>query len=169
LPTNKKKHLNSFDQLYSENYQKVFRVALKISGNADNASDIVQEVFLSLFDKLQNGSEINYPGTWLYKVTVNKCCDGLRKQKRFVALEVAANNEFNDEAVETQETRHIIEKALCELHPRERAIMVLYSEGLSYKEISEASGVKFQSVGKTISRILEKLEKKLKGLHDDLY
>ncbi len=161
--------MNSFDKLYSENYHKVYRVALKISGNAENAMDIVQEVFLSLFDKLQNGSEIIYPGTWLYKVTVNKCYDGLRKQKRFVALEIASNSEFQEEGVEIQETRQIVEKALFELHPRERVLMVLYSEGLSYKEISEASGVKLQSVGKTISRILEKLERKLKRLNDDMY
>lgn len=161
--------MNSFDKLYSENYHKVYRVALKMSGNAENAMDIVQEVFLSLFDKLQSGGEINFPGTWLYKVTVNKCYDGLRKQKHFVALEIAANKEFQDEAVDAQETRQIVEKALLELHPRERVIMVLYSEGLTYREISEASGVKFQSVGKTISRILEKLEKKLKRLNDDLY
>ncbi len=161
--------MNSFDKLYYENYHKVYRVALKMSGNAQNAMDIVQEVFLSLFDKLENGGEIIYPGTWLYKVTVNKCCDGLRKQMRFATLDVAAGNEFHEVTIEKQETRQIIEKALFELHPRERVIMVLYSEGFSYKEISEASGVKFQSVGKTISRILEKLEKKLKGLNNDLY
>lgn len=161
--------MNSFEKLYSENYQKIYRVAVKMSGNTDNAMDIVQEVFMSLFDKIQSGCEILYPGTWLYKVTVNKCFDGLRKQKSFVALEKAANYVFHEETLEKQETRQIVEKTLLTLPHRERVIMVLYSEGFSYKEISEVSGIKFQSVGKTISRILEKLEKKLKTVNNDLY
>lgn len=161
--------MNSFDKLYSENYQKVYRVALKMSGDTENALDIVQEVFISLFDSMQNGIEILYPATWLYRVAVNKSCDSLRKKKRFEPLEIVINRGIHDEPIEKKELKEKVEKALLDLRPRERILMVLYSEGLSYREISEVSGVKLQSVGKTISRILLKLERKLKCLDHELY
>lgn len=145
------------------------RVALKITGNVDNASDIVQEVFVCLFDSLQHGRAIHFPSTWLYKATINKCCDHLRKQKRFEPIESAKNTETHDKPIEINEITAIVQKALLQLKPHERVVLSLYSEGLSYKEIADASGVKFTSMGKTISRLLEKLEKELKSLHYELY
>jgi len=46
---------------------------------------------------------------------------------------------------------------------------VLYSEGLSYREISDATGIKSSSIGKTLSRTLEKLEKELINQKYELY
>ena len=48
-------------------------------------------------------------------------------------------------------------------------LVVLYSEGLSYKEIAKASGVRFSSIGKMLSRILKKLETELKSHRYDLF
>ena len=56
----------------------------------------------------------------------------------------------------------MVQAALSSLNPHERALMVLYSEGMSYKEIAESTGMRFSSVGKTLSRTLEKLENELK-------
>lgn len=161
--------MNSFDHLYASHYRKMFRLALKISGSSDNASDIVQEVFISLFDNLRNGNQILYPGTWLYKTTLNKCCDYLRKQKKFTPAEYIADEEMEEVTFEADEKTGIIKQALMQLTDKERTIMKLYSEGLSYREISKLSGIKMTSVGKTISRILDKMEKKLKRCGYEMY
>lgn len=161
--------MNSFDHLYDLHYRKIYRVALKISGNSDNASDIVQEVFISLFDNLRNGNQILYPGTWLYRTTVNKCCDYLRKQKKVAPAEWITEEETEEASIEAGEKITIIKQALMQLPDKERIIMTLYSEGLSYREISKASGIKLTSVGKTISRILDKMEKTLKRCGYEMY
>lgn len=161
--------MNRFEEIYNENYFRIFRVAQKMVGNRDNASDIVQEVFIYLFDRLENGIEILHLNTWLYRATINKSIDCLRKQKRFQPIESLKESIIDEELIERQETTAIVNKAISKLKPHEKIIVVLYSEGLSYKEIAEASGVKFSSIGKTLSRALEKLEIELKDQHYELY
>ena len=72
------------------------------------------------------------------------------------------NNDFSAEKV-------ALNKALDRLKPDERFLVVLYSEGLSYKEMAEVTEIKFSSIGKTLSRILKKIEIELKSQCDELY
>ena len=146
----------------------MFRVARKMVGDSDVAADIVQDVFISLFDKLDTGIVILHLNSWLYRATLNKCVDDARRQKRFRTIESLKDYRI-EEPADNQETAAIINQALSRLKPNEKSIVVLYSEGLSYKEIAEAAGVRFSSVGKTLQRTLEKLGEELKDQHDELY
>jgi len=147
----------------------MFRIAKKMVGNGDVASDIVQDVFIYLFDKLNTGSVILHLNSWLYRATINKCIDDLRKQKRFQTIESLKDAKTEEETANNQETAAIINRALSKLKPKEKSTVVLYSEGLSYKEIAETTGIKLSSIGKTLQRTLEKLEKELKDQHYELY
>ena len=161
--------LNTFDEIYADNYKTMFRVAKKMVGNYDDASDIVQEVFIYLFDKLNNGNQILHPKSWLYRATTNKCYDNLRRQKRFQSIEILSDHKNEDENIATQEMKAAINFMLSKLNPQEKVLAVLYSEGLSYKELSETTGIKFTSIGKMLSRALKKLEKEFKYQHYELY
>ena len=158
-----------FDQIYADHYRTMFRVANKMVGNTDDASDIVQEVFIYLFDKLNNGSEVLHPKSWLYRATSNKCYDQLRKQIRFQNLDGLADLKNEDDIIETEEMKAAINFVLSKLSPKEKILAVLYSEGLTYKELAEATGIRFTSVGKMLSRTLQKLEKEFKNQHYELY
>lgn len=147
----------------------MFRVAQKMVGNTGYVPDIVQEVFVSLFDKLNNGTVILCPGTWLYRATLNKCIDCLRRQKRFQPIESLKDRVVDDELLEQQETAALISRAVSKLKPQERMLVVLYSEGLSYKEIAGATGIRFSSVGKMLSRSLVKLGNELKNQRYELF
>ena len=147
----------------------MFRVAKKMLGDGDNASDIVQEVFISLHDKLNEGTVILFPNSWLYKVTINKCFDHSKRQKRFQSIDSIKDCKIDEELHETQDSIRLINAALGRLKPQEKVLAVLYSEGLSYKEISVATGIRFSSIGKTLSRTLEKLEIELKNQGYELY
>ena len=59
--------------------------------------------------------------------------------------------------------RKMIQQALSQLPPKERQLAVLYSEGFSYKEMSEIVDIRFSSVGKTLSRVINKLYDILKS------
>jgi len=161
--------LNTFDEIYADNYKTMFRVAKKMVGNCDDASDIVQDVFIYLFDKLNRGSQVHHPKSWLYRATTNKCYDNLRRQTRFQTLETLCDLKNEDENMETQEMKAAINFVLSKLNPQEKVLAVLYSEGLSYKELAETTGIKFTSIGKMLSRTLKKLEREFKDQHYELY
>lgn len=161
--------MNSFEEIYSEYYSRMFRVAQKMLVDKESAADIVQDVFVCLFDKLGHGSVILYPHSWLYRATTNKCIDFLRRKKKFRSIEEVKESRIDEGKAEEPEVIDAISKAISKLKPTERVIAILYSENLSYKEIAQASGVKFSSIGKTLSRALKKLEKELKNQHYELY
>jgi RNA polymerase sigma-70 factor, ECF subfamily len=163
--------LSPFDTLYSQHYNRLRRLAVRMVGNEENADDIVQDTFLVLYEALDKGTTIEYPGTWLYKVTYNKSLDCLHRKKRLLPLETVnrstierqeANNEEDTTSLEKKEQEALINTILASMKPRERALLVLYSEQCSYKEMAETTGLRFASVGKTLSRALDALEKQLK-------
>ncbi|MCE7700194.1 MAG: sigma-70 family RNA polymerase sigma factor [Methanobacterium paludis] len=79
--------MKTFDEIYAENYAKLHRVAAKMVCNKEDASDIVQEVFMGLYEMLDDGKDVVYFNTWLYRVTINKCIDCVKRQKRFSTLD----------------------------------------------------------------------------------
>jgi len=161
--------LNTFDEIYAENYKTMFRVATRMVGDSEDVSDIIQEIFIDFFNKTSNGNIIQHPKSWLYRATINRCIDNHRKRKRFKDLESLC--EYNSEPglVENQEIRDAIIRAISKLKPQEKILATVYSEGLSYKEIAEVTGIKFSSIGKMLSRTLKKMEKELKSQRYELY
>jgi RNA polymerase sigma-70 factor (ECF subfamily) len=161
--------LGTFEAIYAEQYRNMFRVALKITGDREVAADIVQEVFINLFGRLQNGYEVHHPKSWLYRAIYNKYIDFVRKQVRFQNIESLRDSDLQVRLADEPDNRSIINLALSRLDPREKALAVLYSEGLTYREIAETTGIRFSSVGKMLSRTLKKLEKELKDQQYELY
>jgi RNA polymerase sigma-70 factor (ECF subfamily) len=140
----------------------MFCIAQKMINDKDAAHDILQDVFVSYFQKSQNGYRIEQPKSWLIRATINKCIDHSSNRKRFSKIESIGTVIAEDDATDTIRDKAAISLALSRLKPKEKAIALLYSEGLSYKEIAEATGIKFSSVGKTLSRTLTKLNDILK-------
>lgn len=161
--------MRQFEDIYNENYKTMFHVAQKMVGDGEVVADIVQEVFVYLYERINAGKEVQFPKSWLYRATINRCVDYLNKQKRFKSLDYMADFKVEDDSIEKKETNAMVQVALTKLKPQEKALVVLYSEGLSYKEISEVSGIKFTSIGKMLSRTLKKLEQELKTRHHELY
>ena len=135
----------------------------------DEAADIVQEVFIALFQKTEKGLVVEYPKSWLYRATLNKCIDATKSKKRFLKIEHSNIMEKADEENHETGKHELVNKALNKLSTKEKSIAVLYSAGLSYKEIAEVTGMKFTSVGKTITRTLEKLADHLKNSAYELH
>jgi RNA polymerase sigma-70 factor, ECF subfamily len=160
--------LETFDNLYKEYYHCLHRLAQKMVCY-DSSNDIVQEVFADYFQKTQRGKKIEYPRSFLYRSTLNKCIDEQRKIKKFAGDQIPEGTVDGNRSIEKQEARLLISRCLETLNIRDRKLAVLYSEGLSYKEISEITGITFSSVGKTISRMLKKLEKELKAIGYEMH
>ncbi|MBN1925886.1 MAG: RNA polymerase sigma factor [Prolixibacteraceae bacterium] len=160
--------MSSFEKIYAENYRLIFNVVQKIIGDSDEAADIVQETFIKLFQHMKKDN-IESPRNWLYRVAVNKCIDHMKQKRKNGDINLAKNINSEEPNIETSEKQIFIKQALNKLKPGERTLAVLYSEGLSYKEIAEITGIKFTSIGKTLSRILSKLGEELKKMHYEMY
>lgn len=161
--------MSAFEEIYTENYKTMYRVATRMVGDCEDVSDIIQEIFIDFFNKTNNGIIIQHPKSWLFRATINKCIDNRRNRKRFQNLD--SLDEYKSEAgiVENQEMKDAISHAISKLNSQEKILATFYSEGLSYKEIAEVTGIKFSSIGKTLSRTLKKMEKELKNQRYDLY
>ena len=161
--------MKTFEEIYTENHAKLQRLAIRMVDDRESASDIVQEVFTALYEKLAGGYVLLYLNTWLYRVTINKCTDHLNRQKRYRPLEEVKDVPTEEILPERAEKEQFVQKALSRLKPTERALLVLYSEGFSYKEISDSTGIRFSSVGKTLARSLVKMEEQLKYQGYEMY
>jgi RNA polymerase sigma-70 factor (ECF subfamily) len=142
-----------------EHGNRVYRLAYRLTGNAHDAEDLTQDVFVRVFRSLADYTPGTFEG-WLHRITTNLFLDRVRRQQkiRFDALpedtERLAGREASPEAVYAE--AHLdadVEAALAALPPDFRAAVVLCDiEQLSYEEIAQTLGVKLGTVRSRISR-----------------
>ncbi|BAX81644.1 hypothetical protein ALGA_3346 [Labilibaculum antarcticum] len=161
--------LDTFQNIYKENYQTVYRVAQKLIRDEDTVADIIQEVFIYLHEKMEEGKVIQYPKSWLYRATYNKSIDYLKNKNRFQTIDTFEDCLEDENVLDESDLHKEIQCALSKLKAEEKFLVILYSEGLSYKELAEVTGIKFSSIGKTLSRALQKVQLELKNKHYELY
>ena len=147
----------------------VYRLAAKMIQQPEFVDDIVQDVFLALHEKLSRKIVINYLKSWLYRTTYNKCVDFIKQNQRYSTLEDKTLLMAEFEPAENNDKKELVSKAINKLNPELKFLIVLYSEGLSYKEMSEATGIKMNSIGKTLSRTLKKLKNEMKEEYYELH
>lgn len=161
--------MDQFDKIYNDNYRLIFNVVHRMVPDPEDVSDLVQEVFINLYQSMKKEVVIEHPRSWLYKVTINKCIDFSKKRPKHEKIELFSQMKDEDNPLENREKQTVVRLALARLTNEERMLAVLYSEGCSYKEMAEITGIGFTSVGKTLSRTLTKLANELKKLKYELY
>ncbi len=161
--------MKEFEKIYKEHYPMVYRIGIKMLGEYDSVADIVQEVFVLLYEKLLNDDQVTYLKSWLYRVTYNKSIDFLKKQKTYCSINRTSEYDEEQENNSNKEQKELlVRKALLRLPERDRFIVAMYSEGFSYKEIAQSACLNPNSIGKILSRALKKLEKELKTEYYEL-
>lgn len=149
--------MKRFNVLYNQHYKSVYRLAFRFLNNHENAADISQDVFVYLYKRLVKSENIENEKSWLFKVTCNLSLAYLKKNRRLTQLN---NDTLKSVEVETDSNTEII-TALEKLKEDDRILLTLYNEGLSYKELAATTGIKYTSVGKTLSRALKRLKDEL--------
>lgn len=146
----------SFRRLFDAQYASLFRYLNRLTGDADLAEDLVQEVFVRLY---QRGSLPDDVRGWMAAVAHNLLRDEKRTSKRRLQLIQARpldidrrTNVASDQKVLTEETRRGVRAALDKLSERDRRMLLLRHEGYSYREISKVIGVNETSVGTLLLR-----------------
>ena len=142
--------LGAFEQLYREHAGRLYNLAYRMTGEAADAEDLVQEMFLLAHRKLGSFKGESSVGTWLYRLGVNLCVDYLRSRQH---RNTRATDSLDDErgrgqgvaAAATNEmtlTRLALEQAIAALPESYRAAFVLHDvEGFGHGEIGATLGI----------------------------
>ena len=150
---------SEFELTYRNNYQRLFRIAAKMLRDTDAARDVVHDVFMAYYFVLNDKKVIKDSKTWLIRCTINKGVDFLRKTKKTVSDGNIVKENNAIQSIDNQLDLISISNLISKLDAKDQSLVVLYSEGYSYKEIADITNMNFNSVGKTLSRILEKLRR----------
>lgn len=167
LPRAKNGDSAAFDELMRSHQRQVLAVAMRMTGNLDDAQDIAQDVFVRLYRNLRSLPDEDAVGRWLYRVTVNACTDASRRKRpeRVLPLIELPSSEADPEAaMRSAEQKEKLQEALTQLGERERAALVLRDmEGLSTAEVAGVLGVAEATVRVQISKARLKLRDLLRG------
>lgn len=153
--------LDSFEEIMVLHQQRVFRTALRILGNQEDAQDAAQEVFLRLYKYLNKFDETRELAPWLYRMTVNACRDLMRKRTHTEDLPETLAAPVSDagSSIDLTTERRWMAAALKALPEKERAAVVLRDiEGLTTSQVAEILGSTEQTVRSQICRARIKIK-----------
>lgn len=158
----------AYQQLYESFHQDVYRLAVRMVGLQD-AADVTQQAFLQVFRSIQQFNGRSRFETWLYRVAVNESLGHLRRKKRWRhhSLDWEPGEEPPDR--ERAERKELLEQSLERIDPVLRSIFLLREvEGLSYRDIAEATSIPEGTVGSRLNRARRELRKHLSDLGFEL-
>ena len=156
-------------ELLVERYQnQVYRLALRMCGNAHDAEEVAQEAFVAAWKGLPRFRGESKFSTWLYQLTSHAAVDYLRREKRHRGLDdideqtdLAAEGSPH-EAAENAELAGQLQAALQSLTPEHRQIFLLRQlQQLSYEEIAQTLGLEAGTVKSRLNRARKQLQQKL--------
>ena len=158
---------SAFERLVMDNQNKVYSLALRLTGDREEAADLAQEAFVRAWQGLASFQGESSFSTWVYRLTTNVCIDYLRKKKRREAVEAAVSLDNGHGAwtgpadwerdpqlrLERSERVRALERGLARLPHWQRQVLVLRElSGLSYREIGEKLDIDLGTVKSRIAR-----------------
>lgn len=164
-----------FEKLYHEYKTLVFNVALNYLQNVEDAEEITQDVFVKIYNSLDNFNQKSSYKTWIYRITINQCLDFIKQknsQKRFFIFGKKSQNEheylntstFEHPGIlmENKEGAAILFGVINTLSENQKTVFLLSKlDGLSNPEIAEIMQLSISSVESLVFRAKASLQEKL--------
>ena len=152
--------------------EKVRNIIYLTLGSNDDVDDIAQEVFITVYKNLNQFKFQSQFTTWLYRVTVNKCKDHIRKmkiRKIFSPIKDSEREAGYSISVDEANTTELVQEAIKKLPDKLRIPLLLKDiEGFSYQEIAETVQCEIGTVKSRIFRAREGLKYLLKPYEQEL-
>ena len=148
-----------FEQLVRKHKSTIYTVCFMFSKDADEVNDLFQEVLINLwrgFEQFKGESKVE---TWIWRVSFNTCISLERKKKRTVNIPLEMGIDlFNDRDEDARQIRQLYQR-IHQLKPFDRALVLLWLEGMPYDEIAAIVGITVKNVSVRLFRIKEELKK----------
>jgi len=161
-----------FDLIFREHHTTVFRAAYRVTGNASDAEDVMQTVFLRMLGRGPEAEAVGNVESYLRRAAVNAALDLIRSRQaaRQVPLDdvaplVPANSSLAPDRVQqSAEIRRWLRGAVARLSPRAAEMFALrFFEGKDNPEIADALGTTAATVAVTLSRTRDRLEQEFRS------
>ncbi len=168
--------VGAFSIIVEAHQERLIRLCERMLGDADEARDAAQDVFLKAYRKAGDVQPQGQVYTWLYRIAVNHCLNKLRRRKlvRFLRFETgstvadAAESPIFDppdsradpsEALEARQRWLATRKTIAKLPDNQKAVLILARfEGLSYRQIAEVLGITEGAVESRLVRAMRRIE-----------
>ncbi len=171
----------TFDEIYQANAGRILNLAYRMTGKKALAHDIVQDVFLKVYQGMDGFREQSQVSTWIYRIALNHIINIMKKEKRLrffddrddestyrqkAERETVWESELParaDTKMEAAEREKVIRAMMEKLKPKYRLPLLLYRyEEMSYQEIADRLGISLSAVETRIYRARKKLADYLK-------
>ena len=164
----------TFERLIEEYADRIYNVALRITGNAADAEDVMQEAFENAYRAWPEFRGEAAPSTWLYRIAVNQALMRVRRRPIEFLTELPAGEDLRDwsaeisERGERLELRGLLETAIALLEPDLRAALVLRDiDGLSTSETADALEITESAVKSRLHRARRLVRQRLADYFQD--
>jgi RNA polymerase sigma-70 factor, ECF subfamily len=155
----------AFGELVRRYQDRLYNTVYRLVDNGEDALDVVQEAFLNAYQSLDSFKGDSQFFTWLYRIAVNTAISLKRKKRVMVRIDVGANGESVIEpydpseqsrpghALEQAEQARRVHRALTQLSPEHRAVLVMKDmEGQKYETMADVLGVPIGTIRSRLHR-----------------
>ncbi len=152
----------TLESLYNKYSDMIYRVCMRYTKNPEDASDMMQDIFIKANERISTFESNAQISTWLYRIAVNRCIDKLRELKRRNRLESENIHTLVERNItvisENTLTKLTLGKVLETADSRTKeALFLHYAEGLRHHEIAEVQGVSRGAITKRINKFIKKM------------
>lgn len=179
----KKKDRSAFKTIVDTWQDMVFNTAIGILQNAEDAEDVTQETFIQVFESIATFKGESKFSTWVYRITVSKAMDHIRRKKRKKRFAFIQSLYGKDDrpvidppdffhpgvSMENKENAAVLFKAMEKLPANQKTAFILNKvEGLSYSEIGDIMKLSESAVDALLQRAKGNLKKILHEYYESL-
>jgi len=154
--------------------QKIFRYAQRLLGNTHDAEDVVQEIWMKLWDRRDQLVEVKNIGAFTFRMTRNLCLDKIKlkkpqyyddREESAFRFDGADEGPDPERSLELKDTMEKVNHIIGSLPEQQQTLLQLRDiQGMEYDEISDVTGLEINAIRVNISRARKKLRDTLKNI-----
>ncbi|MEP6916479.1 MAG: sigma-70 family RNA polymerase sigma factor [Acidobacteriota bacterium] len=149
--------------LFDAHAAGLYRLAVAMLREPHEAHDVVQDTFIRLIAHVAAGGPLPNARGWLYTVAAHACRDRQRRLQRWLPWIAERDRRLSGDDADAHDGPAVVIAAVRALPPRDRLLVALRAQGLSYQDIAAAARIRPGSVGRLLARALDRLAAHLDG------
>jgi RNA polymerase sigma-70 factor (ECF subfamily) len=159
--------VEEIERIFIAHHERVFRAAYRVTGNATDAEDVLQSVFLRLLRHEHDFRGVEDAGNYLYRAGVNAALDLVRSRRPAVPIEEAKVDDASwapDRQHDPSQLRDWLRRAVAQLHPTAAEMFALrYFEGYENAEVAKLMNTSEGTVAVTLHRTRARLQREIRS------